>query len=188
VTDFVASRLRCHPTTPTDGVSGLRASIRRSRAGVLEVAFRLAGAVSRIRVPPLGATRPGSRLWEHTCFELFVAPEPGQAYCELNLAPSCEWAIYAFRGYREAAGSSGEPAPPDISVRESAALVELDARISLPEPFPSSDRARWRIGLSAVVEEGDGRRSFWALRHPLDRPDFHHPDARALWLEPPLAG
>jgi hypothetical protein len=188
VTDFVASRLCCHPTTPSDAVSDLRASILRSRDGVLEVAFHLAGALSRIRVPALGATRPGSRLWEHTCFELFVAPEPGRAYYELNLAPSGEWAIYAFRDYREAAGSSGELFPPDLSVHESEALLELEARISLPEPLPSSDPAPWRVGLSAVVEESDGRRSYWALRHPGDRPDFHHPDALALRLEPPPAG
>jgi hypothetical protein len=185
VTDFVASRLCYHPATPSDAVSDLRASIRRSRADVLEVGFRLAGALSRIRVPPLGATRPGSRLWEHTCFELFVALERGRAYYEVNLAPSGEWAIYGFRDYRQAAGSSRELAPPGLSVRESEALVELDARISVPELFPSSVAVRWRIGLSAVVEESDGRRSYWALRHPADKPDFHHPDARALWLEPP---
>ncbi len=169
-------------------MSELRASIGRSCAGALEVAFRLAGAVSSIRVPLLGATRPGSRLWEHTCFELFVARDLERAYYELNLAPSGEWAIYAFCDYRQAASLSREPAPPDISVRKSDELVELDARISLPELFPSNDPARWRIGLSAVVEERDGRRSYWALRHPRVRPDFHHPDALALWLEPPSAG
>jgi hypothetical protein len=188
VTHAVASRLCCHPATPSDAVSDLRASIGRSRAGVLEAAFRLAGAVSSIRLPPLGATRPGSRLWEHTCFELFVARGLEQEYYELNLAPSGEWAIYAFRDYRQAASLSRELAPPDISVRKNDELVELEARISLRELLSSSDPARWRIGLSAVVEESDGRRSYWALRHPRDRPDFHHPDALVLWLEPPPAG
>ena len=168
-------------------MSDLRASIGRSRAGRLEVAFRLAGAISRIRLPAPGATRSGSRLWEHTCFELFVAQEREPAYCELNLAPSGEWAVYAFSDYRHAASVPRELAPPDVSVRKSDDLVELDARISLRELFPSSEESRWRIGLSAVVEASDGRCSYWALRHPRETPDFHHPDAFAVWLEPPPA-
>jgi hypothetical protein len=27
-----------------------------------------------------------------------------------------------------------------------------------------------------VIEEADGRRSYWALHHPGPEPDFHHPD------------
>jgi hypothetical protein len=36
----------------------------------------------------------------------------------------------------------------------------------------------WVVGLSAVVEEQDGRRSYFALAHAGERPDFH---ARAAW-------
>ncbi len=165
----------------------LRASVRGTRASILEVAFRLTGDVSCIRLPDPGATRPGSRLWEHTCFELFVGREGEQAYYELNLAPSSEWAIYAFSEYRNPAGVPREIPPPEISVRKSDDLVELDARVSLLELFPSSEPPRLRIALSAVIETSAGRHSYWALRHPRDRPDFHHPDAFVLWLEPPLA-
>jgi hypothetical protein len=31
-----------------------------------------------------------------------------------------------------------------------------------------------------VIEEGDGVLSYWALRHPAARPDFHHPEGFAL--------
>jgi hypothetical protein len=31
-----------------------------------------------------------------------------------------------------------------------------------------------RLGLAAVLEEGDGKLSYWALRHPAAVPDFHH--------------
>ncbi len=44
-----------------------------------------------------------------------------------------------------------------------------------------------RLGLSAVVEANDGTLSYWALRHPPGRPDFHHPDGCVLRLEPPDA-
>ena len=35
---------------------------------------------------------------------------------------------------------------------------------------------QWELGLSAVLEEKDGTKSYWALAHPEgDRPDFHDP-------------
>jgi len=36
--------------------------------------------------------------------------------------------------------------------------------------------------LSAVIEATDGSLSYWALEHPADKPDFHHPDSFALEL------
>jgi hypothetical protein len=30
-----------------------------------------------------------------------------------------------------------------------------------------------RLGLTAVVEDHSGRMSYWALRHPAEKPDFH---------------
>jgi hypothetical protein len=45
------------------------------------------------------------------------------------------------------------------------ATIALDAKRS------------WRLGLSAVIEEKDGTKSYWALAHPNpDRPDFHLAD------------
>ena len=38
---------------------------------------------------------------------------------------------------------------------------------------------------AAVVEETDGRLSYWALTHPAERPDFHHRDGFVLPLEHP---
>ena len=36
-----------------------------------------------------------------------------------------------------------------------------------------------------VIEEINGRKSYWALKHPAGKPDFHHPDCFALELPPP---
>ena len=40
----------------------------------------------------------------------------------------------------------------------------------------------WQLGLSAVLEEVDGTKSYWALAHPEDKPNFHHPDCFAAQL------
>ena len=42
---------------------------------------------------------------------------------------------------------------------------------------------QWALGLSAVLEEKDGTKSYWALAHPSgDKPDFHHPACFAARL------
>ena len=38
--------------------------------------------------------------------------------------------------------------------------------------FDNSGSSRSR----AVLEEKDGTKSYWALAHAADKPDFHHPD------------
>ena len=42
-----------------------------------------------------------------------------------------------------------------------------------------------RLGLSAIVEDAAGTLSYWALRHPPGKPDFHHTDAFALQMRNP---
>lgn len=75
-------------------------------------------------------------------------------------------------------------APPiDIEIRET--LLELTASLDLSEISALSPNEMWRVGLSAVIEETDGTKSYWALRHPPGKPDFHHPDCFALELAAP---
>ena len=42
----------------------------------------------------------------------------------------------------------------------------------------------YSLGLSAVIEQTDGRKSYWARAHAPGKPDFHHPDAVAACLPP----
>jgi hypothetical protein len=41
------------------------------------------------------------------------------------------------------------------------------------------------VALSAIIEETNGRKSFWALKHPPEKPDFHHDDCFDLQLPGP---
>jgi hypothetical protein len=42
-----------------------------------------------------------------------------------------------------------------------------------------------QVGISAVIEEVGGTKSYWALAHPPGKPDFHHPTCFAATLPPP---
>jgi hypothetical protein len=176
--------LSCHPAFPTDVVRGIDVSVVR-RESTLTLTFRLDADVQRIRIPPPRPTRIVHQLWEHTCFELFVAAEDASGYHELNLAPSGEWAGYQFRSYREIDAFLDDASAPRIAVRTVAQQFELESAVPLARISPAYASAPLRIGLSAVIEEVPGRRSYWALAHPADKPDFHHRDTRTLRLEPP---
>ena len=135
--------------------------------------YRLDGAIGRLRIPAPAPRRRAERLWEHTCCELFFAPKGAAAYREFNFSPSGEWAAYAFERYR--VGGALPAAGPDILVRHAPGRLQLEARVAAPAQ-------RLCVGLCAVIEADDGTLSYWALRHPGEKPDFHRADAFVLEL------
>jgi hypothetical protein len=146
------------------------------------VSYRLEGELGRLRVPARRAPRPADRLWQHTCCELFVARKGEAAYLEYNFSPSGEWAAYAFERYRARREGRHSPLPhPRISVRSREDALELDAAIELDGLGPASG-AGLALAVAAVIEDDQGKLSYWALKHPPGKPDFHHPDAFALEL------
>jgi len=148
------------------------------------MSYRVHGEIPRIRVPAPSPPRINIRLWQHTCFEAFIAVQGRSAYHEFNFAPSGEWAVYAFSAYRDGGPLADETLRPDINVRSTDTLLELDAAIALDAISAMHPRAALRIGLSAIVE-ADDRLSYWGLSHPAAKPDFHNPDGFVL-LIPPL--
>ena len=178
-----AAMLAPHPGTRSRAVRAVRASVGRVSSGKLALSYALEGDLARVRVPPPRPPRIAERLWAHTCCEVFVAHAGERAYYELNLAPSGEWAAYAFTRYREGALLAGEDLDPGIAVRSSADGLALDAVVDLARLAPTLARARLALALAAVVEDDAGALSYWALKHPPGKPDFHHPDAFALELD-----
>jgi hypothetical protein len=176
--------LRCHPSTRPETVRAIQVLVRRSASAELQMTFRLDGNIPRIWVPSPRVPRIATQLWHHTCFEAFIAVEGQPAYHEFNFAPSGEWAVYAFCGYRNGGPLANEMTRPHTAVRSTGSRLELDTLIRLDSLSAIHPHASLRIGLSAVIEASDGL-SYWALRHPADKADFHDADGFALLLEPP---
>ncbi|WP_291839338.1 DOMON-like domain-containing protein [Brevundimonas sp.] len=152
--------------------------------GQLHLWFSVAGA-SPLRLPDVRLVAERSRrdgLWEHTCCEAFIEFEGG--YYEFNLSPSGDWAVYQFTGYR-AGACSPEIAAPVVQAHRNGDLWQLQAFIDLSDLPLLRHEQPWRMGLSAVLETKDGEKTYWALAHPSDKPDFHHPDSFALVLPAP---
>ena len=175
--------LKCHPSTRAETVRAIQVLVRRS-ASELQMTFRLDGYIPRISVSPPGVPRINTELWRHTCFEAYIAVEGQPAYHEFNFAPSGEWCVYALSGYRNGGPVANEMMRPHMAMRSTGSRLELDAIVRLDVLSAIHARAVLRVGLSAVIEASDGL-SYWAIRHPADKPDFHDADGFALLLEPP---
>ena len=143
--------------------------------------YRLGGDFTELAIPQRVPSRRAERLWEHTCFEAFVAAGAGAGYYEFNFAPSGEWAAYEFDGYRSGMRPLDLAEAPLVDVVAAAnelrvtGSVEIRALSAAPWPL--------RVGLTAVVADRAGRRGYYALRHLRDKPDFHDAASFAVSLE-----
>jgi hypothetical protein len=172
--------LIAHPSTPSDAVRSLGVQLRAEEPGTLVFQYSLDADLSRVRVPLSGAGSRVDALWKRTCFEAFVASADESGYHEFNFSPSFDWAIYRFSAYREGMSPAEIGRAPEISVRRGDDGLELQSAVRLGHLADLREARHLRIALAAVIEDENGRLSYWALRHPPGKPDFHHPNGFAL--------
>jgi hypothetical protein len=173
-------QLVAHPDHPPLGVTRVEARVLGSDAEWLRLRWRIEG-IGKLVVPPFAGRGRADELWRTTCFELFLKPGDGPAYCEINLSPSERWAAYDFTDYRDGMVERPFPREPDCTMRMGSAMAIFDATVPR-NGLPAGECA---MGLSAVLEEAGGTRSYWALAHPERGPDFHHRACFAARLEAP---
>ena len=150
--------------------------VARPRSDSLILSYIVTGKISDIRMPAVVAAARGEELWQHTCFEAFVRASSGDGYYEFNFSPSTQWAVYRFSGYRSGMCVPAEVRPFAIDVQSTPESYTLQTSLEL-DRLPGLPHAGfWRLGLSAVIEEVNGEKSYWALAHPPGKPDFHHTD------------
>lgn len=210
-TTFAGHALVPHSDFPPAAVPNVTFSYVWKSAGEWAFDFIVPVSPKALLLPEPEAPGRTDGLWEKTCFELFLMDVASGSYLEFNFSPSGRWAAYRFDDYR-AGRHDLEVAPPRIitadpvqsglameahlrasGLNEESIRLLLQASPPVPEPrhFTLSailddpamkdDRA-WVAGVSAVIEEADGTKSFWALGHPPGEPDFHHRDCFRLEL------
>jgi hypothetical protein len=177
--------LVCHPATLTPVVRRIVVGVGILPDGAVRLRYFLDGEIDRIALPARGAARRTEGLWQHTCFEAFIARRDARAYCALNFSPSEEWAAYGFSAYREGMAPLALQREPAIAVSVSEDRLALEAVVGPEILLALPGASSLRLALTAVVEETDGRLSYWAITHPAERPDFHHRDGFVLPLEGP---
>ncbi len=179
--------LQPHPAAGRPVVASIDVTVERQES-VLGLEFEIRGDMASVRIPGLAESRFRDGLWHHTCLEMFLAEratpagneaaERREPYTEYNFSPSREWAVYRFRFYRDPTPIKETQAVPclTVDVSEQCLLLRISIDLSslgfLSQPL--------QLGVAAVIEAADGTLSYWALHHPVDRPDFHHPAGRKL--------
>ena len=173
-------RLKLHPDSRCAAVNGIDVSVLRGAAGRLQLEYRTSGLPQLGKPDAAGLTEPmrADELWRHTCFEAFVRAPAAEAYYEFNFSPHLQWAAYRFESYRR--DRKDVEVRPSITTRTGGGAFELSAELAL-NGLPGLGGS-WRLALSAVIEEANGRMSYWALAHPPGSADFHQTDGFALEL------
>jgi len=180
--------LKLHPDSLCAAATSVDVDVARQDDGSLSFSYVVTGKIGDLRLPPVAVSARVDELWRSTCLEAFIRGSPGEAYYEFNFAPSTRWAAYRFDGYRTGMRVATEIGTPRIVVQSAPERYTLQAMLDLSSlPIPSlPSRASgggkgggWRLGLSAVIEEANGQKSYWALAHPPGKADFHHADCFA---------
>lgn len=146
----------------------------------LRLRWRIEGSAELV-VPSFAGKGRADSLWQTTCFELFLKPGGGQAYCEVNLSPSERWNAYDFSARREGMTERALPREPVCTMRLGSSFAIFDAAIPAAG-LPQEDCA---MALTCVIEETGGHKSYWALAHAGERPDFHDPACFTAQLAAP---
>ena len=143
-----------------------------------QAVLELEAPLKDLLIPAPSKNERKDRLWEHTCFEIFLGREDRPEYWEFNLSPSGDWNVYAFSGYRE--GMKRETSYQFLPF-EAQIIPEKKLRLAVTidlNRIPGF--SNFDIGISAILEQKDGAISYWALSHTGKVPDFH---ARESWFQ-----
>jgi hypothetical protein len=171
-----------HPSTPPSGPPfKVWATVDHAAAlgatATTNIWFGVGAPAERFVIPELSEPWRAHELWRTTCFEAFLRPEGEDGYREWNFAPTGNWAAYDLSGYREGMARADVGSPPYIRMEDNFTWWTVGATFAVPA------EVSWQLGLSAVLEQTDGTKSYWALAHgPGEKPDFHSPDCFAARL------
>jgi hypothetical protein len=171
------------PFSPATSPGGQAITGRiEKRSSTLAIQYVMEGQQAALAIPPL-ANIPSrkQRLWEETCFEFFLDPGGSKGcYWEFNLSPAGHWNVYRFSDYRE--GMREEPSVTAVpfSLLNDQHSLQVYLELDLSPIIPPD--CSLRVGISAVIKTKDGLLSYWALKHPGPRPDFHHRDGFSIDL------
>jgi hypothetical protein len=174
--------LKLHPDSRCLATAHVEVEVARPHADSLVLSYIVIGNVNDIRMPPVMERARGDNLWQHTCFEAFLRASPGVEYYEFNFAPSTQWAAYQFSSYRSGMRVASEIGALPIEVQSRSDRYTLQASLELDRLSGLRRDSLWRLGLSALIEDVSGHKSYWALAHPPGKPDFHHADCFAYEL------
>lgn len=179
VTRSSTFRLIPFSAVPSDGrlVAG---TISRDES-CLYLSYVLSGGIPSLLIPRKAVVPSRcDGLWRSTCCECFFRVAGDAGYYELNVSPNGDWNFYHFHGYRTGMHEVQSVSRLLSTTRSEEHSFTLHCTVPLSSLAGCGDELE--IGLSCVLFHKDGTAEYWALAHPDQKPDFHHPEAFKLRL------
>jgi len=184
-TDFTLVPFADSDLSQNLGISG---TVKRD-GSALRVAYLLTGDLDKVVLPPLNSsTNRAEKLWEETCFEIFLGAGLERArdllYREFNLSPSGAWNVLTLQGYRYATKEEPSFEALPFTVEQTDDGLSINADIDISSLVEGANPIRVGISTVLIVKDAEGKaqETFWAIKHPASKPDFHHPSSFNLSL------
>lgn len=155
----------------------ISASLELTSEYELLLTFEFRGPIEKIQWGLLPhSTNRKDELWKHTCLELFgsSAQRDSSPYFEINCALNGDWNAYEFTAYRQGMSPSPTLNACLLGVQK-ISPAHLQARLQVTSTTTLSDRF---YGVCLVLESLSQEKTYWALSHNLEKPDFH---AKMAW-------
>lgn len=170
MTQSIHVALAAHRTNPAPLHQRIDVTLTLQPDGALHIDYAIRGLNLDLRVPTPHAPAPADALWQTTCCELFAGPASAAGYREFNFSPSGQWAVYDFHDVRQRAPGHPDCPAPTLRTQRTEDLLRLE--VTLPRAaLPVAPALR--LALSVVLEAEGGHHGYWALAHPVGKPDFH---------------
>jgi hypothetical protein len=83
----------------------------------------------------------------------------------------------AFSDYRQRQPNFSWDMPPSLMCQRKSTALTLVAKVSLPQHYVGK---ALRLGVSLVLPDRTGTKTYWALEHVKNIPDFHASESFAL--------
>ncbi len=158
-----------HPKYPAHKHLSLSADINIIK-DKCHICYNVSGDIEDIIISDERKAQFRDELWKMTCFEMFIEYDDGPHYYEYNFAPNGDWAAYHFDNYRDGMRPINIMQP-EIVMERDIGMIKVDVTLDITD-LPEGPL---NIGLFAMTFSEDDR-SFWALHHSEDTPNFHQKD------------
>ncbi len=143
---------------------------------VLRIEYRLSGDLKAIAIPPPAAV-PSRRdkLWEATCFELFLGIPGERSYWEFNLSPTGDWNIFYLEDYRQGLREEFAVTSLPLQIDRQPNLLSLSLELDLSKIIAVARSIE--VAVTTVIAPQQGEISYWAVTHCGAAADFHLRDS-----------
>ena len=158
----------------------------------LAITYDLLGSLSAINLidQRSTSTKRTHDLWKDTCFEWFLKSPQKKNYWEFNASPSGDWNFYQLDDYRKNLHESPLVIHPKITsswleARQEQGHYRYQVAVDLKRLLDSTPHLREEglLAVTSVVRYRSGEVSYYSLRHPVEKPDFHSNEAFILFLK-----